>query len=478
MKKLDKSNYKMKKDEMFTRMQIEKNEKDFQDCLCRQEREKERRRGQICTEENFAAAMREMKDEEVRESAFRKQLKNCAPEIRELERQIRRAYYAKTLYAQRLEGDALKLEEKVRERDSYEMMLEQLEKFDQDERDKIQANFVKKKEYLTALKNQMEDVGSKMATKMDEMSKDKAMIDEIINTIKQEELQDLMEKVGKVKLYQSEINHFLVSREAHRERERQREDQEETRRRGYVQKKAEDEAAFKKAKEAQDAVKAGIVARAIERMMKEQFKQEEIEELRQELREEELAAELRQRELDDLARKQRQVIELKAAAEEAIRMREDRLEFERKEEEEYRKQLMEKFAEDERLELMSYQKRRQREREHRKQVEQMIAERRCLRAQEKEKDQHVLDCFNMETERRQTLIDAERLRLLKKHGPQIIGFIPRGVIKNHKELEKLGEPFLSYYKNPPLEPDPTTIDTEPCEEEIFKSMTLPKFGRY
>lgn len=120
---------------------------------------------------------------------------------------------------------------------------------------------------------------------------------------------------------------------------------------------------------------------------------------------------------------------------------------------------MDKFAEDDRLEQLGYQKRRQREREHRKQVEQMIAERRCLRAQEKEKDQHVLDCFQKETERRQALIDAERLRLLKSHGPEIIGFIPRGVIKSQTELEALGEPFLSYYRNQPLEPDPTTLNT-------------------
>lgn len=245
-----------------------------------------------------------------------------------------------------------------------------------------------------------------------------------------------------------------------------------------MEQKAADVAEFKRAKEAQDKAKAEIVARAIERMMQEQFKQEEIEELRQELLEEELKADFRQKELDDLAKRQKQMAELKAAADEAQNLRAERIAFEKKEEDEYRRQLMEKFAEDERLEQLGYQKRRQREREHRKQVEQMIAERRCLRAQEKEKDQHVLDCFNQETTRRQSLIDSERLRLLKQHGPEIIGFIPRGVIKSQKELEELGEPFLSYYRNQPLEPHPTTIDTEPCEEEIFKNMPLPRHVKY
>lgn len=46
-------------------------------------------------------------------SLNRKQLLSCAPEIRELEAQLRRAYCGKTLYAQRIENEALRLEEKV-----------------------------------------------------------------------------------------------------------------------------------------------------------------------------------------------------------------------------------------------------------------------------------------------------------------------------------------------------------------------------
>jgi len=61
---------------------------------------------------------------------------------------------------------------------------------------------------------------------------------------------------------------------------------------------------------------------------------------------------------------------------------------------------MGKFAADERLEQMATQKRRQREREHGKIVEQMIVDRRCLRAQEREREQQTLDCFDEETRRR------------------------------------------------------------------------------
>ena len=46
------------------------------------------------------------------------------------------------------------------------------------------------------------------------------------------------------------------------------------------------------------------------------------------------------------------------------------------EEEEYRRQLMGKFAEDDRIELMNAQKRRMKQLEHRRAVEKLIEERR------------------------------------------------------------------------------------------------------
>ena len=46
------------------------------------------------------------------------------------------------------------------------------------------------------------------------------------------------------------------------------------------------------------------------------------------------------------------------------------------EEEEYRRQLMAKFAEDDRIELMNAQKRRMKQLEHRRAVEKLIEERR------------------------------------------------------------------------------------------------------
>ena len=61
---------------------------------------------------------------------------------------------------------------------------------------------------------------------------------------------------------------------------------------------------------------------------------------------------------------------------------------------------MAKFAEDERLEQLSNQKRRERECEHRRIVQRMINERRAIKAQEREKQLEARHCFEEETARR------------------------------------------------------------------------------
>lgn len=72
----------------------------------------------------------------------------------------------------------------------------------------------------------------------------------------------------------------------------------------------------------------------------------------------------------------RQRLELQDAHDEHLIMKEKKRIAQLAEEEEYRRQLMAKFAEDDRIELMNAQKRRMKQLEHRRAVEKLIEERR------------------------------------------------------------------------------------------------------
>jgi sugar-specific transcriptional regulator TrmB len=77
----------------------------------------------------------------------------------------------------------------MRQQESYELLLEKLEQFDKEQDEKRRAEWQKKKDYYKALKTQLEDASSSKVKNVQEQQKYKDMIDEIIESIKQEEIQ-------------------------------------------------------------------------------------------------------------------------------------------------------------------------------------------------------------------------------------------------------------------------------------------------
>jgi ribosomal protein L24 len=86
---------------------------------------------------------------------------------------------------------------------------------------------------------------------------------------------------------------------------------------------------------------------------------------------------------------------------------------------------MEKFAENDRIDLMNQQKKRMKQIEHKRKADAMIEERRQiyqqnleLSNQEREKE--------LEIERyKQAVIEQERQRLLREHASRLVGFLPK-----------------------------------------------------
>jgi len=70
-----------------------------------------------------------------------------------------------------------------------EILMERLAEQDNLDQARLIAEAQKKRDYMSALKNQLGDHTSKQSKKEDEMEKDKAMIDDIIKSIEHEQMQ-------------------------------------------------------------------------------------------------------------------------------------------------------------------------------------------------------------------------------------------------------------------------------------------------
>ena len=160
-------------------------------------------------------------------------------------------------------------------------------------------------------------------------------------------------------------------------------------------------------------------------MASKEHQKEELENLRIELhqQEQEEAARIRdQKLLQDRIRKR---LEMLDAYQKQLENKKILMQKAKEEEEIFRAKLMAKFAEDDRLEQLSQQKRRMKQLEHKKAIEALIEERRRLSKKDEEEHKKELEREKELDKYRQAVIEQERQRLLREHAGKLIGFLPK-----------------------------------------------------
>ncbi|XP_015420462.1 PREDICTED: meiosis-specific nuclear structural protein 1 [Myotis davidii] len=173
---------------------------------------------------------------------------------------------------------------------------------------------------------------------------------------------------------------------------------------------------------------------------------DDLEQVRQELYQEE-QAEIQKRKLKEEAEeKLRKQKELKQNFTEQMALKELVLQAAKEEEETFRKAMLAKLAEDDRIELMNAHKRRMKQLEHGRAVEKLIEERKkfYLHFQQRELEEWQLQ--QSRQGRINAIIEEERLKLLQEHATKLLGYLPKGVFKTEGDIDMLGEEFKKAYQ--------------------------------
>merc|ERR1719456_2161076 len=96
-----------------------------------------------------------------------------------------------------------------------------------------------------------------------------------------------------------------------------------------------------------------------------------------------------------------------------MQLKEEEKQLELEEEDKFRKQLLTKFAEDDRIEQLNDQKRRMKVQEHKREVERLLGERRRLYEANRQAELEEVERGKEDEEKRLLLIEEERRRLLQ-----------------------------------------------------------------
>jgi len=397
-------------------------------------------------EDAVAEELQKLRDLSLRDEKMRQQLCETEPEIRELKAKLDAGYVRKEVQAQIGEHEMETDETRRLKFETGRMLQTQRMEWEQQEVEAARSKFVQTQVYQQDLEAQLAEEEARKVAAYEQFMKDKKMIDEIVQRIHAEDASAAHDEAEKKIANRRDMDEFEEQQADYRVRTEQRlaeEDATLRRQAAEMESRAQRELQEKRLKSAardemQATMGADIARAEAERNEDDELRAMLSEELERERLEQEAAAEAE--------KKIRRRLEMLKDHDEAVFIKQMRQEVLLREEQEFRQAMLEKFARDDKLEQLSAQRRRMKGLEHGRQVENLIEERRQRIAIEREQQEAQLQVTAAQQEARRQLIEEERQKLLREHAIKLLGYLPKGVIRDAGDLDKLPATFQETYK--------------------------------
>ncbi|KAM5291674.1 meiosis-specific nuclear structural protein 1 [Ctenodactylus gundi] len=427
-------------------LQNEQLELDMEEAIQKAEENKKLRELQLEQEEKLATELAKLKHESLKDEKMRQQVRENSIELRELEKKLQAAYMNKERAAQIAEKDAIRYEQMKRDASIAKTMMEEHERAVKEESAAEDKRNKEKAQYYLDLEKQVEEQEKKKQEAYEQLLKEKLMIDEIVRKIYEEDQLERQQKLEKMNATRKYIEEFQKEQAVWRKKKR--EEMEEENRKiiefaSMQQQREEERVAKVKGNEEKRLLLQNTLAQKLEEMLRQR---EDLEQVRQELYQEEQAEIYRRKLKEEAEEKLRKQKEMKQDFDEQMALKELVLQAAKEEEEAFRKAMLAKLAEDDRIELMNAQKQRMKQLEHRRAVEKLIEERRNQFLADKQRE---LEEWQLQQKRQgciNVIIEEERQKLLKEHAAKLLGYLPKGVFQTEDDVDLLGEEFRKAYQ--------------------------------
>ena len=387
-------------------------------------------------DERLAAELARRKTQSVRESKNVQRICEQSEELRELEEKLKAAYMNKEREAQIHESAALN----AQQAESEAIMAKEMEA---DRQRGLQAEAYR--DYLrnqdgkamrAALDAQMAEKEAFKQQAYDAFLKEKEMVDKVVEAILEEDRAEREARHKKESEIRGYIDTFIKEQEEYKVKRRLQNEAENAEIRAYAEKVMAREQAERLAREKDQNSKDEILERMTAEMAAKQKEKDEMDELRNELVIQEAEERIIQKEKEKMERVIQQRMDIALANEYQRQLKAIKKEEEKAEEDQFKVAMLEKFAEDDRLDQMNAQKRRMKQLEHRREIEKLLEARRAKYEEERAAElQEQLDADKVE-QLRQQIIEEERKRMLAAHAKNLgLKHLPKGVISNEADLQ-------------------------------------------
>jgi len=281
---------------------------------------------------------------------------------------------------------------------------------------------------------------------------EKKLIDDVVNKIKMEDQLRRENEYKRIQEHRQFIGNKEIENEELKKEQQRQHDEEERRNREFEEEIRQRQAEVKRKRDDKFDNMLKCQAELSEKLTALKTDSSEYDNMIMNLVLAEHEEKEKQKEQDLAEKLIRMRRELREGHHDQMRQKRDRALQDQENENKLRDKMMAKFAEDDRLELMNAQKRRMRQLQHKREIEHLLEERRQKLRDERDEAKRELLAEREEEQQRAKMIEEERVKMIEKVSHDLLGYMPKGIIRTYDDLEPLGNDYKEAYR--PKSPGP------------------------
>ena len=404
------------------------------------------------------------------QTLMREVIINESPEIKEVKDAIEHAKLNQILARQMNQNIFLRKQKLMKEAEEEELVLKEIEnekkrKREEDEKKKIE--FLKNREINL---QQIRDKKLLQEQAEKEYERDKQLVDEMIRKMQEEELAAMKEDQRKKEINKHFMNSAFKERDLLKKKELENDKKLDEDIKKYFDEVARREQNLAKKKNDLQQQKDKIFQKLCDEEAKRKAEQDYWDDVRANLHIEQDLNKIKQKQKEDEERRQKMKEDVMNSALEQMKYKAMKKKEEEELDEKFRQKLLEKYAEDEKVEKEKQEKQKQQLIDIQKEIQKQRELKYLQYQKQKESELNEINKIKEQEDAKRYIIEQEKRRLLKENEELLKKYYPTGYYKVKESLRDVEKPT-------------TTTRHDVIYNNIFgnsnpnKSSAYPKYGK-
>jgi hypothetical protein len=358
-------------------------------------------------------------------------------ELTKLRQLLRQAEVTKTRAIQVAEKDLMRKQEVNREARMDALMEEDrqkgIDKMNREAQFQMEMNLETKR----ILQDQIESRLEQQQRAYEEYLREKAVVDEVVRGLQMEDLAKMEAHRARQNQLKDNIKLYLEERARWREEQTRKAQVELQKIREYQKQQEERAAELLREKQTKRDGQDLVLQKLTREINAKRQEEEHMRQLLEELYQEEARMKADEDERKRAENQKRMRTEMIHANEYQKVIRQQMRQKEEEDEQEFRRKMYQKFAEDDRIAQMNAARRRRETAEYKREVERLVQERKKRFEESMEAEIRQREREQEAEDYRKFVIEKERQRLLTEHAAALLDYLPKGVLATDRDLQLL-----------------------------------------